>query len=134
MSDRSEIDKIIQSPVKITLGGGEYEIKPLPIKQAIPWVKKLLKLFADTVSIAKLEANDTSAVEVALTKAMVEYPEQMAGLFWDYAKGLDREKLEDLASSSEVMAAFRDVISFELPFLQGISILKTVSPKAESLK
>jgi len=124
---RTEMEKLIQQPVEIILGGGKYTISPLPIKHSIPWVKKLLKLYTASISLNELEIKEPADVGKVILQALAESPEQLVELFWEYAKNLDRVKLEEIASSSEIMAAFQEVLEFEKPFLSGMTALKTIS-------
>ena len=119
--ERTEEDKIVQSSIKVMLGGKEYEIKPLPIKYSLPWVKKVADILVDLGRLSKITSDKESEFRSALLNIMVEKPTLMVDLFFQYARDLKRSEIEEVASSSEIVVAFEGVLSLERP-LFGMAI------------
>jgi len=115
MTDRTEEDKIVQAPVKVMLGGAEHEIKPLPIKYSLPWVKEVAGLLTGLISMVNINSDDEKAFSGALNDLMATRPGQLVDLFFQYARDLKREEIEEIASSAEIVNAFEEVLSFERP-------------------
>ena len=141
MAERSEMDKILPTPVEVILGGGKYTISPLPIKYAISWNKKVIALLLKTTKFAKseiinqkIEEVDTALLETILTESMSDDPEKLVDLFFEYARKLDRSILEETATSSEIINGFKEVLKFELPFLLGRNALTAIMPKSQRVQ
>jgi hypothetical protein len=102
--ERTETEKVLQTPVKVTLGGQEYFVKPLPVKYALPWCSKVLQCITESS------------------------PPLIAALFFEYARELDKTAIEEVATSAELVAAFGGVLSLELPLLGSVGkTLKALS-------
>lgn len=127
MSERTEIQKLTQEPVMVRFGNQDYEIKPLPIKAAIPWVTKVVKILSASIGLTKLKADDTASLETAMQSVMVENPLKIVDLVFEYARDLKREEIETVASSAQLMTAFERCLEFEKPFLMGMKSLKVIS-------
>ena len=112
---RTEEDKLLQSSVVVILGGKEYPIKPLPIKYSLPWVKKVAGILATIIPMTKITSDDSGAFSNALNEIIVDQPEQMVSLFFEYARELDRAEVEETASSSEIVNALEAVMELERP-------------------
>ena len=125
--ERTEMQKIIMEPIEVNLGDKTYPIKPLPIKQAIPWLKKVVDLLIGSISLSQIKANDTETMQSAMQKIMIDNPGLIVDLVFDYAKNLNREEIENTASSAQLMKAFEQCLEFEKPFLMGMTTLKTLS-------
>lgn len=123
---RTEEDKILQTPVMVTLGGEKYEIKPLPVKYAMPWVKKIVSMMADATRYSKVDS-DSPDFGAAYVVIMSDDPAVIIDLFWEYARDLNRAELEEKASSSEVVKGFEEVFALEIPLLQAVTRLGKVA-------
>jgi len=114
---RTEEEKVLQSPVKVILGGKEYEIKPLPIKYALPWCKSVIKA---TITGLMANANVTSEsperFDAAMNDLLIERPEKLVDLFFEYARDLNKDEIMETASLGEIMDAFEAVKEFESRF------------------
>jgi hypothetical protein len=110
---RTEEDKLLQAPIEVTLGGKQYQVKPLVIRDAREWRKKLLALLSSLPGYAKENADFTSA----LSGMLVELPDQAADLFFAYAKDLNREEIEGAATEAELAGAFDQVMEVALPLV-----------------
>jgi len=125
--ERTETDKILQSPVTVKLGGQDYEIKPLPIKYSAPWVGKIVNLLGEASVLGKITPETPDLWKEAFTTLIATGPAQIIELFWEYARDLDKTQLEEVATSAEIMAAFEEVLTFELPLFKGMSALGRIS-------
>ena len=109
-------NKIPQGSVKVTLGGQEYEIKPLVIKESKAWRKKVIKLLSSFSKYAEVTLDKPGDFSEALATALITMPDQMADLFFEYAKELNREEIEEVAVDYEVIEAFGKVIELAFSF------------------
>lgn len=113
--------------VKVILGGREYEIKPLAMKYSSPWRKKVISLVNSLSEYAKVTLDNPKDFSEALIQALMTMPDQMADLFFEYAKELNREEIEEVATDYEVIEAFGKVI--ELAFSFSVDTFKRLKVK-----
>ena len=114
---RTEEDKVLQNPVKVTLGGKGYEIRPLPIKYALPWCKSVIQItISGIMSRASITTDTPEEFDNAMNDVLIERPEKLIDLFFDYAKDLDKEEIMETASLNEVIDAFEAVKELESRF------------------
>lgn len=121
MAQRSEEQKIYQDGVKVTLGGKEYEVRPLKLREEREWRKKLSHLIGGLPKYAKVTTDDPEAFSGALDVIMVSMPDQVVDLFFDYAKNLDRAAIEEEATGAEVAEGFKKVIALAFPLPQALT-------------
>jgi len=117
--ERSEEDKILQAPLKVTLGDVEYSIAPLVIKESREWKKKVIKLIAPLPKLAETALDTPESFEQALTTTLISMPEEVTELFFQYAKGLDRDNIESTTTDHELSQAFKEVIAFAFPLAEN---------------
>ena len=117
--ERSEEDKILQAPLKVILGGKEYSIAPLVIKESREWKKKVIKLIAPLPKLAKTALDSPESFEQALTTTLISMPEEVTELFFEYAKKLDRDEIESTTNDYELSKAFQEVIAFAFPLAES---------------
>ena len=126
---RSEEDILTQSPVVVTFGGQEYEIKPLPIKYSLPWVKKVAKILTEVVAETNMDES-ADLGEIIGTR-----PEELINLLFEYARNLNREEIEEKASSAEIVRAFEGVMAFERPlFSMALRAFMAATPGEDLAK
>lgn len=112
MAERTEEQKIFQEPAKVTLGGREYEIKPLTIKYSRPWRKKLAELAASADYAQKVTTDKPEEFKEAVKFLMVDSIDTIIDLFFEYAVDLDRDKIEAEATEAELSKAFEAILDF----------------------
>ena len=112
---RTEEQKLIKESVKVILGGKECEVKPLVIRDATPWRKKFVALFDDVPTLASVTSDNPKEFSGALNNLLTEKPEAIFDLFFEYTK-LDKEEIEGVATTQELLTAFEEVFAFEAPF------------------
>jgi len=119
---RTEEDKVLRAPIVVTLGGVEYSIPPLVIKDAREWRKKLAKLLAKLPAYAKTTTDDAAGFETAISAMMVEMPDEMTDLFFAYAKDLDRDEIENTANEIELSKALEAVLEIAFPLVSSMTV------------
>jgi len=119
--ERTEEDKILRVGVSVTLGGKEYEVRPLVIKDAREWRKKFASLVARLPSYAKTTTDNPTDFEGAVNAMLVSMPDEIADLFFSYAKDLDREAIEAEATEVELAKALEGVMTQAFPLLQSLA-------------
>lgn len=119
MEKRTEVDIITKSPVEVILGGKTYEIAPLVIRDSREWRKKVVGLLSPLPSMIKGTMDDAEDFGKALTQMLVTNPDQVIDLFFDYAKNLDKEEIEAIATDAEMAAAFQEVIKVAFPLAES---------------
>ena len=116
-TERTEDDIVAQAPVRVTLGGKEYDLKPLVIKDSREWRRKFKEISAD---LAKLFDTEGEAVGDALGTLIVQAPDQVIDLFFLYAKDLSREEIESVATEAEIAEAFKEVVKLAFPLVESL--------------
>lgn len=109
---RDEAEIVFQEPIKVILGGREYKIKPLVIKYSRPWRKKLAELVASANYAQKVNTDKPEEFKEAVQFLMAESIDTVIDLFFEYAKDLKREEIEEIATEAELGNAFEAIMSF----------------------
>ena len=117
--ERTEEDKVVQAGIKVILGGKEYDIAPLVIRDSREWRKKVVKLVAPLSHDVSITEEDPDSFERVFTKLLVDMPDQVLDLFFDYAKALKRDEIESIATDAEMATAFSEVVKVAFPLAQA---------------
>ena len=117
---RTEDDKLCQAGIKVILGGKEYDVRPLVIRESREWRAKVIKLIAPLPEYAKVTMDKAADFEKVLTLMLVAMPDQVIELFFEYAKDLDRKEIEDKATDDELRKAFNEVIKIAFPLASAL--------------
>ena len=125
--ERTEEQKVFQEPIKVTLGGREYDVAPLVIKYSRPWRKKVIGLVSGLPKYAQADTNKPEEFAEALNVLMVDSQDEIINLFFEYAKDLDREEIEDVATESEIAVAFQAVMNLAFPLSETLPTMMTPS-------
>ncbi len=119
VTPRTEDEIVAQAPLIVLLGGIEYEIKPLVIKESRLWRQKLSQEIEGFAEFRDTENPDNFA---ALINAnLVTRPEAAIDLFFAYAKDLNRDEIEATATDYELGIAFQGVLKIALPLAGGVT-------------
>lgn len=125
---RNEEDKILQTGIQVTLGGKEYEIRPLVIRESREWRKKVIGLIAPLPQMVKVDTDNPEEFEKVLATLLVVMPDQAIDLFFNYAKDLNREEIEGSANDAEMAEAFEEVMKVAFPLAQSLpNVMKRLS-------
>ncbi len=119
--DRTEEDKLVQAPIRVTLGGKEFPIRPLVIKESREWRKKLIKAFGMLPKYLNMKTDNPEAFTEALDAMLGEMPDVVTDLFFSYAKDLPREEIESIANDTELAEAFQEVMKYAFPLSQSLT-------------
>ena len=126
--ERTEEQKIIQEPLRVILGGEEYKVKLLVIKESRQWRVKLSALLSSLPKYANVTSDSPDEFGEALNAIMVSMPDTICDLFFDYAKDLNRDEIEEKATEAEVGKAFEQVVEIAFPLVQSMTeAMKKVS-------
>ena len=118
--DRTEEQKLIQANIVVILGGKEYPVKPLVIRESREWRKKVIGLIAPLPQLVKTTMDDTQDFENVFNQMMIVMPDQVLDFFFEYAKELDRGEIEDIATDAEMAKAFEEVVKVAFPLAQSL--------------
>jgi hypothetical protein len=125
MVERSEEDKLLRAPIKVVLGGEEYDIDPLPIGESRKWRTKLVKVLSKLPEYAqqsKVNTDSPDEFAKAINNMLVVMADDVADLFFGYAMKLDREHIEAIATDAELGKAFGEVVTFAIsPFAKSLT-------------
>jgi hypothetical protein len=117
---RSEEDKVCQSPLEVILGGETYEVKPLVIAEARKWRKEVAKLIGSLPRYANVTTDAPDAFADAIGGLLVAMPDAVGDLFFGYARDLDREAIEQVATEAELAKAFEQVMEIAFPLARAL--------------
>ncbi len=113
--DRNEDDILLQRPIEVTLAGEPHTIKLLPIRAQAEWRRKVVPLLSGFLGLSNLSTDDPAEFEAGLASILIETPEKMLDLFFDYARDLDRDEIENTATEAEVAVAFEKIVAIVMP-------------------
>lgn len=121
-SKRSEEQIIAKANIEVILGGEKYGISPLVIRDSREWRKKAIGLMAPLPGLVNqtMDTKKPDAFSDAITTMMVTMPDQVLDLFFEYAKDLDRGKIESTATDTELAAAFQEVVKVAFPLASSV--------------
>ena len=125
--DRAEEQKAFQEPIKVILGGVERDVKPLVIKYSRPWRKKVIDIISTLPKYAQADTNKPEEFAEAVKVLLVESQDDIIDLFFEYARELPREEIEDVATESEIAVAFEVVLSLAFPLSETLPAMMTGS-------
>lgn len=119
MNTRADEQIVARAPIVVILGGKEYEVAPLVIRDSREWRAKVIKLIAPLPQLVSIKIDTPEEFGQALTEMLVTTPDQVIELFFDYAKGLNRAEIEGIATDAEMAKAFEEVIKVAFPLAES---------------
>ena len=135
--ERTEEEIVARAPIEVILGGKKYGIAPLVIRDSREWRKKVIALIAPLPELVGITTDDTEGFMEALTQLLVTMPDQVLDLFFNYAKDLNREEIEGVATDAELRDAFAEVMKIAFPLAEALPAAMTrilPSPKTTKKK
>ena len=132
MVERTEEEKVFRDPIKVILGGREYEVAPLVIKYSRPWRKKVISLVGTLPKYASVDTNKPDEFAEALNILMVKSQDDIIDLFFEFAKDLDREEIEGIATETEIAVAFQVVMALAFPLSETLPAMTTQKTTAKN--
>ena len=119
MEKRTEDEIVTQASIEVILGGKTFKIAPLVIRDSREWRKKVVALIMPLPALVKVTMDDEEDFGKVLNQILVTNPDQVIDLFFEYARDLDREEIEGIATDAEMAAAFQEVIKIAFPLAQS---------------
>jgi len=95
-----------QTVIKVILGGKEYQIRPLVIREAREWRQKLAEIVAVLPKYVTVSSDTPDKFAEAIKGLFSSMPDSIGDLFFAYAKDLNREEIEATATDQELITAF----------------------------
>ena len=131
--ERTEEQKVTRAPIVVILGGKEHEIAPLVIRDARIWRAKVIKLIAPVPQLVSTKIDTPDDFSKHLTEMLVAIPDQVIDVFFEYAKDLNREEIEGIATDDEMAAAFLEVVKVAFPLAESApKVIARLYPKKGS--
>ena len=118
--ERTEEQKVFQEPLKVILGGDEHNIRPLVIKESREWRQKVAAVYSKLPSYMQATSDKPKEFEAAISAMFTEMPDMVINLFFAYAKDLDRDAIEGIATDDEVAKAFEQVMEYAFPLSRSL--------------
>ncbi len=132
--ERTEEQILASAPLKVVLGGEELEVKMLVMIESRQWRAETAQLLASLPKLDNVDTEDPEQFGEAIGLLMNVMPDTITDLFFKYAKDLDREQIEAVATDLEVVAAFKVVSAAAFPFVKAATELADkVIPETPSL-
>jgi len=125
MEERTEEQKVFQEPIKVILGGRGYDVSPLVIKYSRPWRKKVISLISGLPKYAKASTDNPKEFADAINALMVESQDKIIDLFFEYARDLNRDEIEGMATESDIAVAFQVVMNLAFPLSETLPQMMT---------
>lgn len=117
---RTEEQIVTMESTPVILGGETYQIKPLVYKESKVWKPKVVALWQKLPELVGVNTDDSDAFGAALHTMLVQSPEDVVDLFFEYAKELDREEIEGKATELELAVAFQALIAVAFPLAKSL--------------
>ena len=118
---RSEEQKVAQLPILIYFGGKEYQVKPLVIKESREWRRKIADMLGQLPLYIKTTSDAPEEFQKALTGMMVDMPDKVIELVFEYGKDLPRDEIEAVATDAEMAKAFESILEVAFPLVRSIA-------------
>jgi len=125
MPERTESDIINQSPLMVKLGGKEYGINPLVIKDARLWRSRCVDVLTSLPDYVHASSDEPDEFNTALRGLLCSMQDIAIDLFFEYAKDLPREEIEASATEEEVADAFSRVIEVAFPLAGSLPEIRS---------
>ncbi len=120
MTKRTEEEKLAQASIVVILGGKEYKIAPLVIRDSREWRKKVVTSLSSLPQYTRVTADDVELFGKAINAMLVVMPDQVIDLFFAYARGLNRQDIENVATDAEMAKAFEQVVEIAFPLASSL--------------
>jgi len=117
---RTEEQKLVQAPIIVVLGGQEYEIKPLVIKESRAWRAEVAKVIGLLPQMASFTTDHPDEFQAGIAAILVGMPDQVVDLVFSYAPELNREEIEEVATDAEIARAFEQISEVAFPLVRSM--------------
>lgn len=117
---RTEEQKILNIPITVRLGGKDWKIAPLVICYSCKWREDFAAVMTSSSAYAQVTSDKPDDFKDALNAMLVGMPNKVIDLFFQYAKDLNREEIEAIATDSEMAKAFDQVVQLAFPLAKSL--------------
>jgi len=118
---RSEEQIISQAPVIVHFGGKEYKVKILNIKEAREWRAKLADMMGKVSPAVNTSTDTPEKFQEAINTLLVDIPDVITDLVFDYARDLPRDEVEAVATDAEMALAFESIVEVAFPLAKSVT-------------
>lgn len=118
---RTEESKLFGEPVSVKLGGVDYDLFPLVIKDSRIWKRKVAALLSTLPELASTTTDDPSQFKNAINTLMLKTPDKIIDLFFEYAPYMPREDIESKATEQELADAFKRIMEMAFPLVGALT-------------
>jgi len=118
--ERTEEQKLVQAPLRILLGGQQYEVKPLVIRDSRAWRAKLAQTLGMLPQYVNVTTDTPDKFGGAINAMLVAMPDTVLDLVFDYARDLNREEIEGIATEAEISRAFEQIVEVAFPLARSM--------------
>lgn len=132
--ERTEDDKLCRSPLNVVFGGKTCEIRILPIRESREWRAEFAKALAQIPKWVNVTTDEPADFEKAMNAMLIEVPNLVGDLFFAYAKDLNREEIEGIATDDELAKAFQEIAAFALPLTGSLVQAMTMGTPSGPVK
>ena len=128
MEKRTESEILAKTPIKVRLGDKDYKIPLLTVLPARDWRIKLdMSMAGMADSFKVVETASASSVANGLTYALIQFPEKIADLVFDYAgEVLPKDEILANATEEQLATAFSAIMQVAYPFLPQLAMVTQV--------
>lgn len=109
MVSQTDKKKGSRTPIVVVFRGAEYKVEPLAVKDSRLWREKVVLTLGDLSKYAEITPGKPNEFKEALQALLIAMPNTVVDLFFEYAKGLNREEIEAIATDEEMAVAFGQV-------------------------
>ena len=119
---RTEEQIVTQEPLELIFGGASYSVKPLVIRDSRLWRQKVANLIGDVPKYLKPDTDDPDQFKAAMNTMMMSMPDTIIDLVFEYAKDLNREEIEAIATDAEIGEAFSKIMAVAFPLSRNLVV------------
>lgn len=135
VKDRTDDEKLAIAPIKVQLGGKEYNIPVRRILAARKWREEFIEAVSSMGTSMLNNVTSVTSFVGGFAFAFLRFPEKIADLVFSYDPSLPRDVIEgegpDAASEEELALAFGAIMKVAFPFLSELSMVNQVLRTAE---
>lgn len=129
MAKRTEEEKVVKASITVILGGQQYEVAPLVIRDSRGWRAKVATVLRDVPQYLGVTSDTPDAFTNALDMMINKNPDTIIDLFFDYAKDLDRDEIEGKADEAELAVAWGQIVEVAFPLVGSlVKVIGRLSP------
>jgi len=123
---RTDAQMLGQLPIKLFFGEQTYDVKVLTVIKNREWKEKLAVKFG--VIIGQLDAPaEISNFLGGLTMALIQMPDKLAEMVFEYAPDLPKEDILKIATDEQICLAFSEIMQVAYPFLAQLGTMRQVA-------